>query len=272
MELQAFAASLEPLRTCQFEVAVLKDRLCILAVAEGQKPAFMTYVAKERHCSPEVAARLLEVIGGLGLVARIVALNSDPWARTPRVPPVFLAAIEKLWHTRLGHRQIWIVRDILAIPRRVRRRPDATTGARLGYPPCCDAADLEGKVQKAERMYQVARDREPDKSDRALAEWFRADPELTDAEMDFVQGIEAERLHYMDQVDRRFPFVPHIPCPDCLQGSSDATQRLDEYYRDLAARVGLREKVIQAVQDMANHVALRSLTGEPSGTISSRRG
>lgn len=244
VDLISLLGRLEAINTSESVAEALRDKLCILAVAEGRKLAAMVYLD---DLPGPIAQRLSTVAGDFGLIARTVVLNADPWARTPHVPRSCLAAIEKLWHMKSGRPTLWIARQAVDIPRRIRRAPDRTTGAYLGYPQCCDAAYLEGFVSRAERLYELVRQRWPDKSDHALVETIRTDPALERGEAQRVFGGFAD----VNDTVRKFPFVPHVACSDCLTEKSRATRAHDEYYRDLADRVGLTERILRSTRAMS---------------------
>lgn len=240
IDLVALHDSLLDNSTSPHEVENLLDRLSILAVAEGIKPAFMTYVD---HYDQGSLNRAAKAAAQFGLTARRVRLNNDPWIAVPDIAPVALKAIQALWRTRLGREQLWIARGATQIPRRVRNRPDRTTGAHLGYPRCCDKSYREDYVRRAERLYEVIRSDAPGKADSELARIIRGDPKFTDEQAADLLDLKDGR---MLETQRLFPYVQHVACTDCLRGESMLSRNQNSVLEQFADRVGMRDDILRA--------------------------
>ena len=240
--LDALADRLEHIQTSEYELTTLRDRLCLLALADGGKPAFEALLD---DCALDAAQALARVASEFGLVTKFVVLDGTCLLRTPNVPPLVLKAIVDLWRPRYRIRSLWIARRFLDIPRRDRLLPEASEGAYLGYPTCCVAAYLEKTRRRAEAFYRLAQQRNSGKRDAELAHWIRSDPVLTNEEADRLLGLNA-----VLKSDQAFPFVPHIACPDCLSGKTAATSKQNTYFEELARQAGLRDRILHAVMEL----------------------
>jgi hypothetical protein len=237
----ALLVRLQDIRTSEYELTVLRDRLSLLAVADGGKPAFEALLDE---CPSDAAEALARVARELGLAVKLVVLDSTCHLRTPNVPPLVVKAVEDLWRPRRRTPSLWIARRFLDIPRRERSVPESSSGIYLGYPLCCVTAYVEKTRQRTEVFHRLAQEHNPGRRDDALAAWIRSDPTLKNAEVQRLLGRNS-----VESSDEAFPFVPHVACPDCLVGKNEATRRHNAYFEQLASRVGLRDKVLNAVAD-----------------------
>jgi hypothetical protein len=207
-----------------------KNRLEILAVRFGLKPAFLG--VGEAGAPLKHAARLLH------LNYQFTGIPPPYFSRKPKVENSFLSAFIR---TLQREEIVWIYSDAQIEPKiSACLAGELNEGYVLGYPQCCIRWHEENRVLEVESKFEdiesyIAQ------TPAVLAQHRKKDAAY-EALMDSIEGRSSEKVfnsideHIMETY-RRYPFVPHWACSQCLEGASNETERLNRQYQELVMRL-----------------------------------
>lgn len=229
----------------------LENKLHILAVKSGIKPAFMD-TAAGMIAADRVEFRQLAAL--LGLHYKVTAAPPLRLKRKLNVKDSFSKASTDVLQPKDA---VWLYSDIQVeslISRCI--LGEINDGYILGYPRCCiewhegmRAPELESLFQWIEehitnnpQMLRGIQDRTEVEIYRfALLEWPMSAPD------------------YMSESKRLYPFAPHFACPSCLSRESEETEKLNNQYKELA--FSLNPKFAQEIEQLFSG-SLRESSGQ----------
>lgn len=218
----------------------LTNKLEILAVKSGIKPAFLNYGGKT-HLFRR-AALLLD------LYYKETSTPPVHFTRRPNVKSSFLKAATDVFCT---HQPIWIYQDI-QVESMISKciAGELNEGHILGYPECCIRWHAGNRAPDTESCF------------RDIEEHIAKNPKYSYS----IQGGTEEEMYtsillrwrtpypsYVSETSRSYPFVSHCACPSCLSGESKETERLNNQYKELAIKLDPRfaQEIVYYVSEWA---------------------
>jgi hypothetical protein len=192
-----------------------KNKLEILAVRFGLKPAFLGL--GEAGTSLKRAAALLN------LDYQFTSTPPPHFSRKPRVENSFLGAFIGM----MKEEAVWIYSDAqIKLKISAFLAGELNEGHILGYPQCCIRWHEENRVLDVESRFEDI-ESYIGENPSVLAQYGGKD-RAYEALLHSIHGGSSERVfntidEHITETYRRYPFVPHWACSQCLEGANKET-------------------------------------------------
>lgn len=233
----------------------LKDKLEILAVRVGIKPAFL--IISDPNSDPST----LELVAKRAdLHFKITGRPPDYFPRKPKVGDNFLKIFNNSRLTKLS--TIWFYKDVqveLKILESIAGK--LNEGHVLGYPECCIKWEEEKSLQAIETLFQEIEEYITQKYPMFIDYEVKTKDQVYEALIDKIahdelrfkreKAVTDSMVKQTDETLKHYPFVPHWACQSCLSGESKETEKMNNLYKELAINLNPKfaQKIIHLAQE-----------------------
>ena len=207
------------------------ERFSLLTVAAGARRAALLM-----DLQPSDLSKLREVLmineGFSTVVVREVCEGAlpPPQNHTPEIVQAFLHTTATLRPREAVHPALWVFRDPADRGAVKQRQPDSP-GELLGYPPCC-VADRRRGLATIEQAFLDVLVKACGNDPAAIAKGLR-----DDVGVDVDDPTLEEYARRPSTSRRRYPFIVHHACLDCLDSGESPSAGLNEAYKSLALEI-----------------------------------
>jgi len=205
-----------------------RNKLEILAVNSGLKDAFFAEGSKGWN-------NLLSL--------KRLAMKIGLHCKSTRAPPFYFSKIPNVddnflrdYYQNENIESLWIYDNIEVESKIIKcLSGQLNEGYILGYPECCIRWHEGCRVIEVEETFNETR---------------------TCIKSDYKKEKEWQRKidNQLFETWKKYPFVPHWACSDCLRGKSQKTEQLNNKYKELAVSIGFEKIFLYKVKTYCQQI------------------
>lgn len=250
--LKSVIKALRPLQISPSPTEDLRNKLEIVAVKAAVKPAFFGLPSET-----ETLTALKNLSKKIGLISKITRLPPVFVSRAPTVPSAFF----NVWAKTNGRKGIWLYRTrYVETSIELCLKGKLNEGYILGYPECCIKWHEEMRVQDAEQHYEKVQqklNKDPLAFNVIYASTERELYRGLLSNLEMSESFPLEVSEHLAETNKKYPFVDHIACTQCLTGSSQKTKVLNMQLKQLAKSMSpdpIHRDMIKVALDFARRI------------------
>lgn len=245
-------------KTHPYPVSDAKNKLEILAVKSGLKPAFQEFKHLRSKDNPNILL-LKQLATILGLKHKSTVNPPLYFSRNPKVKKSFLDA----YYIRADFEALWIYNNPKVETSIVKcLSSELNEGYILGYPDCCIRWHEEARVREVESSFRDIEHYMKMYPLKVARLEMKSEVEMYKDIINMLPHVPENKAKWEKMTDEhvlgtwmKYPFVPHWACSACLKSKSEKTKELNRRYKELALSLGQQfikdflSKIEQVVRD-----------------------